>query len=371
MIYSGSLHAAGDVSFIRAMLAGVDDRGGCFVPTGITPLPLPFFRNIAEMSARDVAYVVVTAMMGRDFDAERLRRLVDEWIVEDMELHRAGDRIFALEPWGGETMSQYDIIGRLQAILSRDLYDRQLISLDSVLFSPSFDDSCAAVSLAFMNVIGRSPVMLQGVGTLTEIEKRQVSDIVPYEMLYVVTCDQDSLWNLSCRAVNNGVVSDGLVIGDMNVAATVARVYCFFEAYRQLAIKEVYERILLCPDGRNQADMLAARVAVAMGLPVTLIEPTAVTDADAVITDAYDRSGYILNPRAVDRWKALDGILGDGETGVFVNPSHPAKFRSRLEPLLNRVIMLPVRLDYKDIQHVRYKRVAPSLNALKKCFTNY
>ena len=96
MIYRGTLHTTGSLSFIQALLAGVDELGGSYVPTDITPLPAPFFKNIAEMSARDVAYVVVNAMIGNDYTAEELRRLVDEWIVDEMELRQAGKGIYAL-----------------------------------------------------------------------------------------------------------------------------------------------------------------------------------------------------------------------------------------------------------------------------------
>lgn len=375
MIYRGTLHTTDGLPFIRAMLAGVDELGGCFVPTDITPLPAPFFKNIAEMSAKDVAYVVANAMIGNDYTAEELRRLVDEWIVDDMVLSRAGNGIYALEPWAGTTMSQYDMVGRLQAILLRNCYDRMEVSLDSVFFSPSMGDSCAAISQAFKYVIGKSPVMLQSAGSLSDIEKRQMNDVVDSEMLYIVACDQQSLWRLCCRIVNNASVFAGrkpVLVGDANVASLMARVYCFFESFRLLAVNEVDGAVCICPDRCNAGDMLAAHVAVDMGLPVDIVESTSVENEDDVIMDAYSQCGYILNPRAAERWKALYNHVAEKEvSGVFINPSHPAKFRSRLEPLLNRVIMLPNKLHFKDVSNVRHKTVAPSVNALKNCFTNY
>ncbi len=374
MIYRG-LHTTGSLSFIQALLAGVDEFGGSYVPADITPLPAPFFKNIAEMSARDVAYVVVSAMIGNDYTAEELRRLVDEWIVEDMELRQAGNGIYALEPWGGATMSQYDMIGRLQAILIRNCYDRRDVSLDSVFFSLSMGDSCAAICHAFKSIVGKSPVMLQSAGSLSDIEKCQMNDMVDSDMLYIVSCDQPSLWHLCCRIVNNPAVFDGrnpVLIGDANVAFLVARVFCFFEAFRQLAVNEVDGDVCICPDGCNEGDLLAAHVAVDMGLPVDIVEPATIENDDNVIIDAYKQCGYLLNPRAAERWQALRNHVAEKQVnGVFINPSHPAKFRSRLEPLLNRVIMLPNKLHFKDVTNVRHRKVAPSVNALKNCFINY
>ncbi|MDE5635547.1 MAG: hypothetical protein K2I52_04495, partial [Muribaculaceae bacterium] len=256
----------------------------------------------------------------------------------------------------------------------RNCYDRGDVSLDSVFFSPSMGDSCAAVSHAFKCIIGKSPVMLQSAGSLSDIEKRQMNDMVDSEMLYVVACDQHSLGRLCCRIVNNPAVFAGrkpVLIGDVNVAFLVARVFCFFEAFRQLAVNEVGGAVCICPDGCNAGDMLAAHVAVDMGLPVDIVEPTRIENVDNVIIDAYRQSGYLLNPRVAERWQALRGYVDEKEVnGVFINPSHPAKFRSRLEPLLNRVIMLPNKLHFND-SNVRHRKVAPSVNALKNCFTNY
>lgn len=361
----------GGLTFTEAVLREVDRDGRPLVPAVAVPLPMPFFKNIAEMSACDVAYVVANAMTGNDFKAEELQHLVEEWIDRDAALAAAGESIYALEPLAGPTMSEYDVVGALPAILLRNCFDHGLVSVDTVFFCPSRADSCAAFSRAFIDKIGQSPVMFQPAGALSETEKQQVAGIVPYDKLYIVTCNDNSLVRL-CRKTMASIESpdnEFVLISDDNAACVLARVVMFFEAYRQLCLKGIADSVVICADGSNDGDTVAARVALKLGLPVRFIFSEPVIDNEAVIAAVYKESGYILCPRSVARWKALRGSLNAGETGVFVQQSHPAKYRERLEVLLNRVIMQPLALSFKETPGVRYHRVAPSVHAIRNCLT--
>lgn len=371
MILYHSKPGAGDgMSFVQALQAGIGTDGCDITPKVESPLPRPFFNNIAEMSSRDVAYVVTNAMMGSDFDAETLRHLVNEWITDDFELRQAGKSVYAFESLNGSTLSEYDLIGRLFAVLLRYLYDRRVVSIDTVFFSPSRGDSCAAISQAFQSVIGKSPVMIQVAGLLTEVEKRQLIHIVPHDMLYVTGCDEAALDRLS-RRVKSMSHCNSIMIADCNPIAVVARVFMYFEAYRLLCIAGAEGKAVVCADSSNSGDVMAAQVAIQLGLPVRLIQSEPICDIEDAILRAYKESGYIVCPRSAAQWDKLHDNLREGESGIFIQHNHPAKNRFLLEPLLNRVIALPHKLHFDDVPHARYKRVAPSVNALKNCFINY
>ncbi len=369
MIYYSGTGLKGKLSFTQALLAGVGADGSAIVPEVENPLPRPFFKNMAEMTSRDVAYVVANAIMGGDFSPEQLRRLVDEWIVDDFELRRAGDNLYAFEALKGPTMSEYDLIGRLFAVVLRHLYDLRAVSIDSVFFSPSRGDSCAAISQAFKSVIGKSPVMFQATGVLTELEKRQLAYIVPRDMLFVVGCGEDALDRL-CRRVMSQT-THGVMIADCNPLAVAARVFMYFEAYRLLLVNETEGDVVVCADSSNPGDGIALLMAVKLGLPIKVIQSPTDCDVDAAILTAYKESGYIVCPRSAAQWSELRADVTGGKTGVFIQHTHPAKSRLQLEPLLNRVIALPHRLHFNEVSHVKYKRLAPSVNVLKNCLINY
>ena len=60
--------------------------------------------------------------------------------------------------------------------------------------------------------------------------------------------------------------------------------------------------------------------------------------------DCYDKHGYVLDPHGACGYQALVDLLEDGETGVFCETAHPAKFKETVENAINAEIEIPERL---------------------------
>ena len=60
--------------------------------------------------------------------------------------------------------------------------------------------------------------------------------------------------------------------------------------------------------------------------------------------DCYDKHGYVLDPHGACGYQALVDLLEDGETGVFCETAHPAKFKETVENAINAEIKIPERL---------------------------
>lgn len=62
----------------------------------------------------------------------------------------------------------------------------------------------------------------------------------------------------------------------------------------------------------------------------------------------YDTTGYVLDPHGACGWLALtdeqNGGLQDGETGLFCETAHPAKFKDTVEAAIGHEIAIPERL---------------------------
>ncbi len=58
MRFYSTNHEAPAATLSQAIERGIAPDGGLYLPQEIIPLPIPFFRNIAEMPATDIAYVV-------------------------------------------------------------------------------------------------------------------------------------------------------------------------------------------------------------------------------------------------------------------------------------------------------------------------
>ena len=58
----------------------------------------------------------------------------------------------------------------------------------------------------------------------------------------------------------------------------------------------------------------------------------------------YNDIGYILDPHGACGYRALQENLKPGEIGVFCETAHPAKFKEKVDEILNINIEIPARL---------------------------
>ena len=62
------------------------------------------------------------------------------------------------------------------------------------------------------------------------------------------------------------------------------------------------------------------------------------------IAECYKQHKYILDPHGACAWRALRENLHDGETGIFLETAHPAKFKETVESVINTSVEIPQRL---------------------------
>lgn len=59
----------------------------------------------------------------------------------------------------------------------------------------------------------------------------------------------------------------------------------------------------------------------------------------------YAANGYVLDPHGACGWRALKELLQPGEVGVFLETAHPAKFKEKVDSILEADIAIPERLQ--------------------------
>ena len=58
----------------------------------------------------------------------------------------------------------------------------------------------------------------------------------------------------------------------------------------------------------------------------------------------YSENGYVLDPHGACGYQALKQLLREGETGVFCETAHPAKFKDTVEGAIDAEITIPEKL---------------------------
>ena len=60
--------------------------------------------------------------------------------------------------------------------------------------------------------------------------------------------------------------------------------------------------------------------------------------------ECYKSTGYILDPHGACGYQALKDNLRPGETGIFCETAHPAKFKEKVDAINNIDVSIPERL---------------------------
>lgn len=62
------------------------------------------------------------------------------------------------------------------------------------------------------------------------------------------------------------------------------------------------------------------------------------------IASVSERFGYTCDPHGAVGFAALEDNLADGETGLFLETAHPAKFIDTVEKFIGKKVEIPARL---------------------------
>ena len=62
------------------------------------------------------------------------------------------------------------------------------------------------------------------------------------------------------------------------------------------------------------------------------------------IRECLQQTGYLLDPHGACGWRALREKLREGETGVFLETAHPAKFKSTVDGITGQSVEIPEKL---------------------------
>ena len=87
----------------------------------------------------------------------------------------------------------------------------------------------------------------------------------------------------------------------------------------------------------------------------------------ATVADTFARTGYLLDPHGACGYRALRDGLRDGETGIFLETAHPAKFLDTVESITGRPVEIPQRLQ----EFVKGEKRTVALGAEFEAFKEY
>ncbi|HOY52744.1 MAG TPA: threonine synthase, partial [Prolixibacteraceae bacterium] len=389
MLYYSTNLQVPPVTLREAVITGLAADHGLFMPGRIGRLDDAFFSQLGQLSFPEIAFRVAQLFFGEDIPEEELRTITAETLSFDCPVVRVTEHIWSLELFHGPTLAFKDVGARFMARMLR-YFLRGSHKPVTVLVATSGDTGSAVangflgvegihvvvlypsgkvsdIQEKQFTTLGRNITALEINGTFDDCQR----------LVKTAFRDEHLREKLTLTSANS-----------INVARFLPQAFYYFNAVARLqeaGALQGRELVIAVPSG-NFGNLTAGLFAREAGLPVGRFiaannrndvvfqyllsghyapRPSVETIANAMdvgtpsnfarILDLYghdwkkistlmsgfriddkeiketirrvfDQTGYLCDPHGACGYAALEAQLKEGETGLFLETAHPAKF---------------------------------------------
>ena len=390
----------------EAVVKGLAGDRGLYMPETIKTLPQSFFDNIDKLSFQEIAFTVAQAFFGEDVNEEDLRKIVYDTLSFDCPVARVTENIYSLELFHGPTLAFKDVGARFMARLLQYFIRQEGNDEVNVLVATS-GDTGSAVANGFLGVDGIHVYVLYPKGKVSKIQECQFTTLGKNITAVEVDGVFDDCQALVKNAFMDEEINNHMKLtsaNSINVARFLPQAFYYFNAYARMKALGKADEMVVCVPSGNFGNITAALFGHRMGLPIKRFiaannandifynylqtgkyEPKAsrqtianamdvgdpsnfariydlykgdhsavtslisgATYSDDMIRETmrqcYADNGYILDPHGACGYRALSEQLKAGETGVFCETAHPAKFKDTVDSIIGAEVEIPERL---------------------------
>lgn len=390
----------------EAVVKGLAADRGLYMPEQIKALPQSFYDNIDKLSFQEIAFEVAKAFFGEDVDESSLKDIVYDTLSFDCPVVPVTGNICSLELFHGPTLAFKDVGARFMARLLQYFIRQEGREQVNVLVATS-GDTGSAVANGFLGVDGIHVYVLYPKGKVSRIQESQFTTLGQNITAIEVDGVFDDCQSLVKSAFMDTELNAHMKLtsaNSINVARFLPQAFYYFNAYARMKAEGRGDNLVICVPSGNFGNITAALFAHRMGLPIKRFiaannandifynylqtgvyapQPSIQTIANAMdvgdpsnfariidlydnshdritelisgatykdedirrtIADCYRENKYILDPHGACGYQALKDNLRDGETGVFCETAHPAKFKETVESAIEAEVKIPERL---------------------------
>lgn len=399
MKYYSTKRSVEPVSFKEAVIKGLPEDNGLFMPEQIPQLSEEFFASLGSKSVHEIGLEVAYPFVGDDISKDNLERIVAETLNFDIPVVEVEDNVYSLELFHGPTCAFKDVGARFLARCLSHFSNEKV----TVLVATS-GDTGSAVANGFLGVPNVDVVILYPKGKVSHLQEQQLTTLGQNITALEVDGTFDDCQALVKTAFLDKELNKSIKLtsaNSINIARLIPQSFYYFWAVKQLPTDN---KIVFSVPSGNYGNLTAGLLAKAMGLnikgfvassnandvvPQYLNEnkfaprPSQYTISNAMdvgnpsnfgrMTELYNQSwdgitkditgysfldgetktamkkvfdykGYVLDPHGAVGYLGLKKYLKQKDyLGVFLETAHPAKFLDTVNEVIGE-IEIPERL---------------------------
>lgn len=417
------------VTLKEAVLKGLADDNGLYMPEFIPQLPKSFFDNLSNLSLSEIGFEVLKPYFCPDIPEADFKVIVEDALNFEIPLLEIDKNIFTAELFHGPTCAFKDVGGRFMARILGYFVKNEKKEINILVATSG--DTGSAVANGFFKVEGIKVYVLYPKGLVSDVQEKQFTTLGHNITSLEVDGTFDDCQKMVKEAFLDKQFNADFVLtsaNSINLARFIPQSIYYYYAVSRLPQSVKSKKVLFCVPSGNFGNLTGGIFAKKMGLSIDkFLAATNLNDivpayvksgsfkpkasvstianamdvgnpsnfarmveiyhnnhdefvadimADVVTDDEIKKTitrvdselGYTLDPHGAVGYLALKRNLTDEYVGIFLETAHPAKFPEVVEPLIGRAVDTPQRLlDFK-----RGVKQSISINAnlgeLKKVF---
>lgn len=429
MKYFSTNHTVPAVSLMEAVTKGLASDNGLFMPEQIQEFSPDFFEQIHQLTFQEISFEVAKKFFGDDIPENILKEIVYDTLSFDCPVVKVRDRVYSLELFHGPTLAFKDVGGRFMARLLG--YFLQGFNKEVNVLVATSGDTGSAVANGFYKVPGIKVYVLYPKGLVSDIQEKQFTTLGHNITALEINGTFDDCQRLVKSAFLDKQLNNALVLtsaNSINVARFLPQSFYYFNAYARLVEAGMSGDLVISVPSGNFGNLTAGLFSKFMGLPVKRFiaannendivykylktgkyspRSSVSTIANAMdvgtpsnfarilelyhhshegissdmvgyrfsdqeiretMKQVYEEEKYMLDPHGAVGYRALMADLKDGETGVFLETAHPAKFTETVEAVLGKGT---VELPEKLAEFMKGEKLSIELPTNFESFKNY
>ncbi len=391
------------VSFKEAVIKGLPDDNGLFLPEKIPSFSDDFLNQLSKKSFQEIAFESAKLIIEDEIGDNDLHSIINDAFDFEIPVKNVHDNIHVMELFHGPTLAFKDFGARFMArvmgyFLKED--GREI----NILVATS-GDTGSAVAQGFLGVEGIKVTLLYPKGKVSKIQEQQLTTIGQNITALEVDGTFDDCQLLVKTAFLDKELNEKLNLSSansINIARLLPQSFYYTYAFSRLNRKE--EDVYFCVPSGNYGNLCGGLLAKKMGLPISGFiaasnandivphylnagrfapKPSVQTIANAmdvgnpsnfvrmlelydndfakitsdikgisfddsqaedIIREVHGKYGYLMCPHTAIGYGGLKHFLKPEDTGVFLSTAHPCKFKDVVEPLISEEIEIPLRL---------------------------
>ena len=308
LLYKSTRNSDKTVTASQAILKGLADDGGLFVPVSVPKLDVTM-DELKDMSYQETAYAVMKQFF-TDFTEEELKNCINNAYDEKFDtkeiapLHEA-DGAYFLELYHGATIAFKDMALSILPHLMTTAAKKNQVKNEIVILTATSGDTGKAAMAGFADVPGTKIIVFYPKHGVSPIqEKQMVTQKGNNTYVVGITGNFDDAQTAVKKMFNDKELEAELdaagyqfsSANSINIGRLAPQVVYYVNAYAELvaqgAIHEDEAFNVVVPTG-NFGNILAAYYAKKMGIPIGKL--ICASNQNNVLTDFFENGTYDMN----------------------------------------------------------------------------